>query len=206
VIGQMAENYPTSDWAKIPKGFGNKGSSGLYASGAMCGNPLGAFLVFNMFGVPDVLADAFLRWFEDNPLPTNEAFVDYRSGEWVANFGSDFPLNNAPKVRSGTMSCHGAHTKWKSVSGSWISYHGVNRANHDRCRKSTYASLIKMVQLINDWKAGALPSVTLDPSVAGCKTSGCHSSNGYPVGGVGGKMKCQPCHQTTAGITPGHGG
>jgi hypothetical protein len=82
----MAENYPTSDWAKVPKGFGNKGSSGLYSTGAMCGNPLGAFLVFNMFGVPDVMADNFLRWFEDTPLPTNEAFVDYQG--WRMGTGS----------------------------------------------------------------------------------------------------------------------
>jgi hypothetical protein len=166
-----------------------------------------------MLGLPDVYAHNFARWFENTYLPTNQAYVDYRSGTWpepTGGWGSKAPLNNAPKVRPQTMTCHGAHARWKVASGAWIQLHGADKANHDRCRKSTYASVYYMCELINKAKAGESVTVSWDPSVASCKTANCHGTDstkltGYPVSGVGGTMKCQPCHMTTAGITDGHG-
>lgn len=208
MIGQLAVRYPDT-WGMVPKSIGNKGSSGLYSTGAMCGNPLGGFLLFNMMGAPDSLANNFLRWFENTYLPTNDAYVDYRSGDWVCpgGFGSAAPFNNAPKVKPLTTTCHGAHTRWKVASQSWMAAKGATAANHDRCRKSTYAAVYKIATLINDWKAGAVIDQTLDPSVGstGCKTPGCHDV--YPSGGgAGGKMKCEPCHSSMAAATSNHGG
>jgi hypothetical protein len=220
VVSQLAENYPSSDWAKVPKSLAQFGSGGINGTGAQCGNYMSAGLLFYHFGMGNPWTAAFLRWFETTPIPSNAAYIDYRSGTWnpVATnpsrtdgwggTGMQIPLNNAPKVKSMTTTCHGAHTKWKVAASSWLKAQGSG-ANQDRCGKSTYDINYKIAQMINDFKAGAAAPSSADPVVAGCKTSNCHGSTtldaGYPPTGVSGIITCQPCHSTLAAITPGHG-
>lgn len=220
MIGQLAERdtgvagNPYDGWSKVPMNIGSMGSSGVFKTGAVCGNPLGSWILINMIaGVSagENLANHMLRWFESTYLPTNQAYVDYASGTWTPSRGSfsssNSPLNNAPKVKPGSFTCHGAHTRWKIAAKSWILAKGTDRANHDRCRKSTYATVYKLATLINEWKAGASIDGSVDPTAggtsAGCRQSACHGSSGYPVGGgASGKIKCTPCH--TQRIGDGH--
>ena len=189
-------------------GIMNCGSSGVNGTGLACGNPLSSLILLQMMGAPQNVRDHIVRWFENTYLPTNQAYEDFRSGTWTAAgagfSGSNSPLNNAPKVKPETMTCHGAHTRWKAAAGSWIAVHGADRANHDRCRKSTYATVHHLVEIINTWKAGGAVSGALDPGIATCRTPACHGGT-YPTGGASGKMKCAPCHSSLAAVVPGHG-
>lgn len=205
MIGQLAEKYPAT-WGLIPKGLFLFGSGGVNSSGAICGNVNGGIAVLTQMGAPTNVKDHFLRWFENTPIPTNAAYVDYRSGAWVpavgwGGTGMPIPLNNAPKVKTGTLTCHGAHTKWKVVASSWLAAKG-SAANSDRCGKTTYDSAYKLATLINEWQAGATIDGSLDPQVgstaAGCKQAGCHAAENPPTG-VGGKMRCTPCHTQRLG-------
>jgi hypothetical protein len=224
VIGQLAENYPDSGWAKIATGSFAFGSGGIGGTGAQCGNYIGAGAVLNQMGLGGATAH-FLRWFENTAIPTNAAFIDYRSGDWTptatnpaktatwgGGTGMPIPLNNAPKVKPQTTTCHGAHTKWKVVASSWLKAKGAG-ANQDRCGKTTYDSVYKLCTMINEMKAAGTTTLAAPPDavVNGCRTAGCHAIvpgdpvSGYPATGVSGVITCQPCHSTVAGITPGHG-
>jgi hypothetical protein len=219
VIGQLAANYPSTDWNDMPVGLMNVGSGGINGHGVVCGNVLGAQWVLKLLNAPANVTQHQLRWFENTYLPTNAAAVDYRSGTWSAPSGFTWgelplggasipstlypiPANNAPKVKPGNVGCHAAHTKWKVAAQSWLAAKGSNY-NRDRCGKTSYDAAYKLCTLINAWKAGQTIDGTLDPSVTGCKVSGCHGgTNPYPVTGVSGNMKCEPCH--TQRIGDGH--
>lgn len=215
MVSQLTENFPSSDWAKVPKSLAQFGSGGINGTGAQCGNYMSAGLLFYHFGMPNTWTAAFLRWFETTPIPSNAAYVDYRNnmatwtppGGWGGT-GMPIPLNNAPKVKSMTTTCHGAHTKWKVAATSWLAAMGSG-ANQDRCGKSTYDVCYKVAQMINDYKAGLPVPSSADALVSGCKTPACHGStsttSGYPPTGVSGVITCQPCHSSIAAITPGHG-
>ena len=213
MVSQLAENYPSSDWAKVPKSLGQFGSGGGNGTGAQCGNYMSTCALFYHLGMPNTWTAAFLRWFENTPIPSNAAYLDYRGGTWTPPGGwgtgaTPIPMNNAPKVKSQNTGCHAAHTKWKVAASSWIAAMGSG-ANQDRCSKSTYDVVFKQCQMINDWRAGLPVPSSADPVVAGCKTSNCHGStsttSGYPPTGASGIITCQPCHSSIAGITPGHG-
>jgi hypothetical protein len=220
VIGQLAANYPSSDWAKVPKGSFLFGSGGIGGTGAQCGNYLGAGAIFAQTGLGNAATLHFLRWFENTAIPTNAAYIDYRSGTWTptataagktptwGGTGMPIPLNNAPKVKPQTTTCHGAHTKWKVAATAWLAAQGSG-ANQDRCGKTTYDSVYKIATMINTLKSGGTLTTAADPVVAGCKTPACHGStsttSGYPPTGVSGVITCQPCHSTLAAVLPGHG-
>jgi hypothetical protein len=216
VIGQLAAKYPGTVWDTIPAGLFNYGGGGIYSGGAVCGGYNGAMAVLRQMGAPAAVAQNYHRWFENTYLPTNAAYVDMASGSWTPAAGwSAYPattavtrlLNNAPKVKPMTTTCHGSHTRWKTAANTWLQAKGVT-ANNDRCGKLTYDCAFKLATLINQWKAGATIDGTLDPTTgataAGCKQSNCHASTagGYPESGVGGFMKCTPCH--TQRIGDGH--
>jgi hypothetical protein len=219
VIGQLAENYPASNWAKVAKGSFLFGSGGIGGTGAQCGNYLGAGALLAQTGLGGNTTH-FLRWFENTAIPTNAAYLDYRSGTWTptataagktSTWGGDgmpIPLNNAPKVKPQTTTCHGAHTKWKVAAASWLAAKGSG-ANQDRCGKTTYDSVYKLATMINTVMAGGSLVTATDTVVTGCKTAECHGSTsttaGYPPTGVSGVITCAPCHDGAEAITPGHG-
>lgn len=216
MIGQLAQNFPTSDWAKIAKGSFLFGSGGIASTGAQCGNFMAAGALLKQMGAENSMVLHFLRWFESTPLPTNMAYIDYRSNTWTptataggktsvwGGSGMPIPLNNAPKVASETTTCHGAHTKWKVAASSWLKAMGVG-ANTDRCGKTTYDTAYKLATMINDWKAGTAPQPPADPTTGCFQSDACH--NAYPETGVGtNKIYCTPCHDGAEAITPNHGG
>lgn len=215
MIGQLAVKYPGSGFDLIPKGLFNFGGGGVNGSGAICGNFNGGAAVLKILGAPSNVMNNFQRWFENTYLPTNAAYVDYASGTWTpggstggvwGGTGMPIPLNNAPRVKPLTLTCHGAHTRWKMAANAWIASKGSG-ANSDRCSKTSYDAAYKLATLINDWKAGVPISGALDPSVGatGCKTPGCHAPtasdpiSGYPRTGASGQMKCEPCHTQRMG-------
>lgn len=221
MIGQLAENYPTSDWAKVAKGSFLFGSGGIGGTGAQCGNYIGAGAVLAQMGLGGATAH-FLRWFENTAIPTNAAYIDYRGGTWTptataagktptwGGTGMPIPLNNAPKVKPQTTTCHGAHTKWKVAAASWLAAKGAG-ANQDRCGKTTYDTAYKLATMINTMKAAGTTTLAApaDSVVSGCKTSACHGSTsttaGYPPTGVSGVITCNPCHDGAEAIIAGHG-
>jgi hypothetical protein len=221
VIAQLAEIYPDT-WGSVPSGLMAYASGGINSIGAICGNFNAAEWLLTLVQASGTAKDNFLRFFENTYLPTNDCYLDYRSGDpataWSPVAGIvwgvplnvalpaagqlPIPMNNAPKVKTTTTTCHGAHTKWKVGATAWLNKYGANM-NRDRCGKTTYDSAKYVAKLINDWATGAAITATLDPSVAGCKTAGCHDVN--PPTGVGGKMMCAPCHDGAEAVTPGHG-
>jgi hypothetical protein len=65
----------------------------------------------------------------------------------------------------------------------------------DRCGKLVADVVKKNVEMLNAWKAdGTLPTVTLAPSVAACKS--CHGTNSY------GEQECLECHTDKASGHP----
>ena len=214
MIGQLAVKYPGTVWDAIPAGSFNYGGGGIYSGGAVCGGYNGAMAVLRQMGAPANVAQHYHRWFENTYLPTNSAYVDYASGAWTpaagwvaypATTAMTIPLNNAPKVKPFTTTCHGSHARWKNAASAWLLAKG-SAANQDRCGKLTYDCVEKLATLINSWKAGDIIDGTLDvttgTTAAGCKQGSCHGTTGYPETGVGGFMKCTPCH--TQRIGDGH--
>lgn len=209
MVSQLAARFPDT-WGTLPKALWAFGSGGINSWGIVCGNVNGGVAILTQLSAPANVKNNFMRWFENTPLPTNMAYEDYRTGTWAppGGFGAGatwVPLNNAPRVKPESLSCHAAHTRWKVAASSWLVLQG-STANRDRCSKTTYDSVYKLATLINEWKSGAAIDGSVDPIVATCKTSGCHSgAECYPETGVGGNMKCEPCHRTNAAIVPNHG-
>lgn len=207
VIEQLGEKFPGS-FDQIPKGMWSYGGGGIWSGGAVCGFYNGPMSVLKLINAPAAVAQHYHRWFENTALPTNALYVDYRSGAWTpatstwGGTGLPIPLNNAPKVKPATTTCHGSHTRWKTAAQSWLQAKGSG-ANTDRCGKGTADAAYKLATLINDWKAGVVIDGALDPTTGsgptGCKQSGCHASGGYPETGVGGFMRCEPCHTNRVG-------
>ena len=217
MIGQLAANFPTSVFNDMPKGAWTYGGGGMNSSGVVCGNFNAGAALLAQLGAPTNVKNEWQRWFENTYLPTNAAYVDYRSGSWTpggsatGGWGSAgtqllAPLNNCPKVKPLSLGCHSAHTRWKAASSSWIASKGA-AANSDRCSKTSYDAAYAICNLINAWKSGATISGTLDPSTSatGCKTPGCHAPtatdpiSGTPRTGASGQMKCEPCHTQRMG-------
>jgi hypothetical protein len=157
-------------------------------------------------------------------MPSDAAYDDYASGTWTpggtatGGWGSasnqlPIPRADTPQAIPKTLLCHASHGRWLEAAGgaegAWVaSFPGadqaakVGAAGGDRCSKLVYDCVFKLATLINDWKAGTLPSGALDPSVATCLTAGCHGSQYDPLDPencapeVAGKMKCnESCHQ-----------
>ncbi len=216
VIEQIAEKefavLGTENWAQLPKGLFNYGGGGIFSGGAVCGFYNGPMNVLKLCGASSTVAYNYHRWFENTYIPSNALYVDYRTGTWTpaagwGGSGVPVPLNNAPKVKPMTTTCHGSHTRWKAAANSWLQAKGSG-ANTDRCGKGTADGAYKLATLINEWMSGATIDGSLDPTTgstaAGCKQSNCHASTagGYPETGVGGIMRCTPCH--TQRIGDGH--
>lgn len=204
MVGQFAARYPDT-WGLIPKGLFLYGSGGVAAWSSICGGPNGGAALLTQMGAPTSFKNEYLAWYEKNLFPTNAAYLDYRSGTWVpggttggvwGGAGLPIPLNNAPKARPNSLLCHSSHTLWTDVAESWIAVYGA-AAGSDRCSKLVYDCVYKLATLINTWKAGGTVAGTLDPSVAACKTSGCHGTPGYPE--ARGNGKCTPCHTQRIG-------
>ncbi len=205
MIGQLAAIYPDS-WGLIPKGMFLFGSGGVAGVGSICGGAMGGIAVMTQMGAPASFKNEYLAWYEKTLIPSNAAYLDYRSGTWVpggttggvwGGAGLPIPLNNAPKARPNSNLCHASHTNWRSVSATWLAVNGSG-ANQDRCSKLVYDCVFKLATLINTWKAGGTVSGAFDPVVAACKASNCHgATNGHPE--ASGSMKCTPCHTQRIG-------
>jgi hypothetical protein len=206
VVDQLAEKYPTT-YGKIIPGLFVFSRGGINSQGGPCGAWLSGAALLHQMGAPSAMQNAFLRWFENASMPSNGAYQDYRAGDWTppggwGGSGMPIPLNNAPRVKAKTTSCHGGRTKWQVAASGWLAAYGTS-AIADRCSKVSYDCVVKLVQMINQWKSGVAVTDPGDAVVSGCKTSGCHGS--YPIGGVTGTPTCLPCHSSVAGVTPGHG-
>ena len=206
VIEQLGEKMPGT-WDQLPKALFIYGSGGIHSGGAVCGFYNGPMNVLKLLGAPTNVVQHFHRWFENTYIPSNALYVDYATGTWTPSAGwggsgVPIPLNNAPKVKPQTTTCHGSHTRWKAAAMSWLAANGSG-ANTDRCGKGTADGAYKLATLINAWVAGDVIDGTLDvttgATAAGCKQSGCHASGGYPETGVGGFMQCKPCHTQRVG-------
>lgn len=207
IVEALAVAYPET-WGTMPKNTFVFGSGGINGSGATCGNVNGGAALLKQAGAPATMINEFLAWFERTPLPSNAAYVDYRTGTWTpggsatGGWGSGgtqllAPLNNAPKVKPESTSCHVALTRWNDAARSWTTVKGSG-AKTDRCSKATYDSVYKLATMINDWKLnGVTFSGAADPVVATCTTSACHGTAGQPP--ANGTMKCTPCHTQRVG-------
>ena len=218
MIAQLGEKYPET-WGIIPRGLFVFAQGGINSTGACCGIFVAHMAVLRQMGAPTAVIQRYLRYFENASFPTNAAYIDYRSGNWIpggnatGGWGTASnqllpPLNNAPRIKTNGVTCHGALTRWKIAASSWLAVQGSG-AVQDRCTKATYDATFWLCNLINDWKAGVTITDPGDAVVAGCKTPACHGStsatSGTPPTGVQGNITCVPCHSSTAGVTPGHG-
>ena len=201
MIGQLATSFPDT-WGLIPKGLYLFGSGGIGGYGSTCGAVMGSIAVMTQVGAPAAFKNEMQAWYERTLIPSNAAYLDYRSGTWTpvggvwGGTGVPIPLNNAPKARPNSVLCHASHTNWRAVSASWLAANGAG-ANQDRCSKLVYDCVFKLASLLNTWKAGGSVSGAVDASVGACKASGCHGSPGYPE--ASGSMKCTPCHTQRIG-------
>lgn len=206
VIGELRTRYPDT-WGNIPKGIFNFGGGGVNAWRAMCGTTNGGAAVLKCVTNNGSAIDEYLAWYEKTLLPSNSAYLDYRSGTWTpggttggvwGGAGLPIPLNNAPKSKALSVLCHSSLANWRGVAGTWEAT--MPNAQSDRCGKLCYDTVYKVVTIINTFKAGGTFAGTLDPSVASCggsTGSSCHGVNGNPQ--VQAKMKCNACHEQTPG-------
>jgi hypothetical protein len=200
VIGQLAANFPASVYNQIPKGTFNYGAGGVNAWRSICGGPNGGSALLAQLGAPTAVKDEFNAWYERNMFPSNAAYDDYASGTWTLTVTA--PLSGAPQAKPGGLLCHQSHGKWLKAAGgedgAWVKkFASTTAAGGDRCSKLVYDCVYKLCTLINDWKAGTLPTGALDPSAttAGCMVAGCHVAPDAAVE-VAGKMKCtDSCHK-----------
>lgn len=204
MIGQLAANYPSSLFNQIPKGSFNFGAGGVNAWRSICGAPNGGSALLAQLGAPTSVKDEYNAWYERNTFPSNAAYVDYNAGGWTV---STAPRTGAPAAVPKSLLCHASHGRWLAAAGgakgAWVqSFPGADdaakttAAGADRCSKLVYDCVYKLCELINAWKAGALPSGALDPSAttAGCMAAGCHTTSSAAIE-VNGKMKCtESCH------------
>lgn len=210
VVSVLASRYPDT-WGLIPKGLMNFGGGGVNAFGSVCGTPNGASALLAQMGAPQNVKNALMMWYEKTLLPSNAAYLDYRSGTWVPGGtsngtwgpgGCPIPLNNIPKSRADSVICHVSLTKWRAVADSYLEVMGNQTS--DRCGKVTYDTAYFVANLINQWKAGATINgdVSIDASAAGCKNAACHG--GPPESQTAGtaaqgNLKCTPCHTQRIG-------
>ncbi|MDO8847855.1 MAG: hypothetical protein Q7W51_05665 [Coriobacteriia bacterium] len=207
MIGQIAANYPSSLFNQVPRGLFNYGAGGVNAWRNICGGPNGGSALLAQLGAPTSVKDEFNAWYERTLFPSNAAFVDWNAGGWTVTTA---PRTGAPQAEPQSLLCHASHGRWLDAAGGeeggWVaSFPGadaaakVGAAGADRCSKLVYDCVYKLCELINNWKAGTMPTGALDPSVAAC--FGCHGSvdpldpeNCAPE--VAGKMRCtDTCHK-----------
>ena len=217
MIGQLAANFPGSLWDLVPKGSFNYGGGGVNAWRSICGGPNGGSALLAQLGAPTSVKDEYNAWYERNAFPSNAAYEDYASGTWTpgglatAGWGTASnqlipPRDNAPTSKPKSLLCHASHARWITAAGgengAWITSApaangGPAAAGADRCSKLVYDCVYKLCTLINDWKAGTLPSGALDPSAqaTGCMNPSCHAGTAAAVE-VAGKTKCtESCHK-----------
>lgn len=207
IVGQLATNYPAT-WGMVPKGLFNYGGGGVNGWGIICGIPNAGVAVLTQLGAPTNVKDHFLRWYEHAALPSNDCYVDYKSGLWTpggtsggvwGGAGLTIPTDNAPRSKAESVTCHASLTKWRTAADKYTLASGVD-GQSDRCGKLCYDCGKYLAQLINDWKAGVAINGAVSPaaSAAGCKNTSCHGSS--PVDPLcdavtaQGKMNCKPCH------------
>ncbi|MCE5190819.1 MAG: hypothetical protein LLG08_03540 [Actinomycetia bacterium] len=205
MIGQLAANYPGSVWDQIPKGTFNFGGGGVNAWRSICGGPNGGSALLAQLGAPANVKDEYNAWYEKTAIPSEAAYLDYKSGTWAPQGASGAltwvdsggagatilaPLPKTPKAVPASLLCHASHGKWLTAAGGatgyWVKKVGtvqgvtgaaaVAAAGSDRCAKLVYDCVFKLASLINDWKAGVTIPGTLDPQTVGCMSTSCHGS------------------------------
>ncbi|MCE5204137.1 MAG: hypothetical protein ABFC80_08900 [Coriobacteriales bacterium] len=205
MISQLAANYPGSVWDQLPKGIFNYGGGGVNAWRSICGGPNAGSALLAQLGAPQNVKDEFNAWYEKTALPSEAAYLDYKSGTWTPQGSSGpltwvdsgtaagtilAPLANTPKAKPGSLLCHASHGKWLTAAGGSTGYWvhkvaevqgltptaAIGAAGSDRCAKLVYDCVYKVVELINAWKAGTTIPGTLDPETVGCMSASCHGS------------------------------
>lgn len=207
IIGALADKFPSSAYAQIPKGLFNYGGGGVNAWRSICGCPNGGAAMLKQVGAPGKVIDEYLAWYERTPFPTNNTYLSAQKGDWTPVV---MPKDNAPMAVPNGILCHASVGRWVEASGgstgAWAKKHfggDIVKSSSDRCGKLCFDTVYKLAELINDWMAGApLPSGASDPSVATCLTGGCHGGvydnviDDACAPEVLGKMKCdESCHQ-----------
>jgi hypothetical protein len=210
VIGQIADNFPSSSYAAIPKSLFNYGGGGVNAWRNLCGVPNGGAAMLKIVTGNGNVIDEYMAWYERTAFPTNAAYEDWAGGGWTISDASKQPKDSAPQAVAKSLLCHSSHGRWLEAAGgaegAWVTAEfagNAGAAGSDRCAKLVYDCVYKLVELVNDFMAGTIPTPVLDPSVDACLTSGCHGgAGGYDQAildcapHVAGKMKCdESCHQ-----------
>jgi hypothetical protein len=205
IIEALAAADPASPWATLPKNMFKFGGGGVDGYGTICGCLNGSCAVTAMV-VPQVAGDstkpgpgpfedALMEYYANTPLPTNGIDRAYAAGAgWTPAAPAVAPRPNVPTSIAHSQLCHSSLSQWAMTAGNAGQDTTINAigkpGQKDRCAKLCYDLTFRTVTLLNAYFAGtAVPTTSLDPSVAACKT--CHSPN------VQGKMACDPCHDET---------
>ena len=206
-----AQTGPLTGFDAIPLGTFNYGSGGINGFGSVCGAPNGGSAILKQLGAPAAVTNNFLVWYEKTALPSNAAYLDYKSTTWTpggkslgvwGGTGCPIPLNNIPKSKAGSVLCHVSLTKWRAAADSYMQVYGDQ--NSDRCGKICYDTAFYLATLINSWKAGAVidGALSWEASSAGCRNASCHGGpvvdDACPTTAQG-TMKCTPCHTQRVG-------
>lgn len=211
MIGQIAENFPSSSYAAIPKGLFNYGAAGVNGWGSLCGVPNAGAALLKIVTNDSNVIDVYLRWYEKTAFPSNAAYEDWADGGWTISDVSKQPKDGTPMAVPKSLLCHASIGRWLDAAGgaegAWVTTKfggNAENARGSRCAELIYDNMYKCVELINDFMAGGdtIPKAEFDPSVDACLTSGCHGGQvDAPVADCAplilrGKMKCdESCHQ-----------
>ncbi len=171
-IGEPYSSFPT-----LITVYGKAGVSGW---ATLCGALNGAAMVCYMV-LPEKEADAVINelfsWYEYTPLP-----------EYVPEHPVKSDLSPFPKSKANSPLCHVSVSNWCKSSG----YKAFSREREERCGRLAADVARKLVELLNEMKAGTfVPKYPLDNVTMKCRACHCKGSS---LQNTRGKMACWECH------------
>jgi hypothetical protein len=149
VYGLRSSLGPGSAWEQLPINIGMFGNGGGPFN-QTCGAVIAPFLLMNLVGAGKALGRQFYQWYCDFAFP---------STEWDSYVPPSGPLPSRNLVQTVSKStlCSVSRDTWQKeyyrVYGE-----GATEPRNDRCTKLICDCAKKAVEMLNDWKAGILPT------------------------------------------------
>ena len=171
-------------WPMLPLGIGSFANGGG-PYGATCGGLAGPFFVMTLVGASGAIGTQYHKWYCDFAFPTIE-WDDLFTFKGTIQSVADSPL------------CHESRSQWENVYLK-EQYDGVNY-DGTRCTKLPMDTVKKAVQMLNDWKAGAvLPAWAADKDYETCYTCHTQLNTDHKPGAIHSSQRenCNNCHTVT---------